>query len=30
MAIAKSCKKEFSKKEFTRKLKVDEYVFEID
>ena len=30
MAIAKSCKKEYSKKEFTRKLKVDEYVFEID
>lgn len=30
MTIAKSCKKEYSKKEFTRKLKVDEYVFEID
>ena len=30
MTIAKSCKKEYSRKEFTRKLKVDEYVFEMD
>lgn len=30
MSIVKACKKEYSKKEFTRKLKVDEYVFEID
>ena len=30
VAIAKASEKEYSEKEFTKKLKVGEYVFEID